>query len=58
MFSLILCITFYHVNAQTVITDLSGEWKFALDPTNSGEREEWFGKTLPNTIKLPGSTKH
>jgi len=56
MFSLILCITFYHVNAQTVITDLSGEWEFALDPTNSGEREEWFGKTLPNTIKLPGST--
>ena len=36
--------------------DLSGDWNFSLDPENIGEQEQWFSKTLPLTIKLPGST--
>ncbi|MEG1634485.1 MAG: beta-galactosidase, partial [Rikenellaceae bacterium] len=35
--------------------DLSGTWKFALDPDNVGMKEEWFKKELTDTISLPGS---
>jgi len=35
--------------------DLSGEWRFQLDPKNAGLTEEWFNRTLPESIELPGS---
>ena len=35
---------------------LAGQWKFDLDPKNAGINEGWFGKSLPETVKLPGST--
>lgn len=35
--------------------DLSGEWRFRLDPDNNGINEGWFQETLPETVHLPGS---
>lgn len=34
---------------------LAGEWKFALDPQDTGLAEEWQHQTLPETLRLPGS---
>ena len=33
---------------------LAGFWQFQLDPTDSGVRQDWFNRRLPNSIKLPG----
>lgn len=33
---------------------LAGEWRFALDRTDVGVKEQWFAKDLPDKIKLPG----
>lgn len=35
--------------------DLSGDWRFAIDKDDKGIDEKWFNKSLPETIKLPGS---
>ena len=35
-------------------TDLSGEWRFALDPDNQGVTANWFNQSLPHKISLPG----
>ena len=37
------------------VVDLDGEWEFATDPGNAGEREQWFlpGTALP-AMPLPG----
>lgn len=35
--------------------DLSGEWKFAIDAQDKGIVEQWFSKSLPEIIRLPGS---
>jgi len=37
------------------IIDLSGDWLFALDPDDKGVAEQWYNKTLKDSIKLPGS---
>ena len=34
----------YSTFAQTQTIDLSGNWQFALDSSNQGEKEEWFKK--------------
>ena len=34
--------------------DLSGAWRFLLDPGDAGTREKWFTQPLPDTIQLPG----
>jgi len=36
-------------------TDLSGTWKYALDPLDKGISESWFNQTLTDSLKLPGS---
>ena len=46
-----LCVT---AIGQTKI-DLSGEWRFALDPTDIGISEQWFKRNLTDKIHLPGS---
>jgi hypothetical protein len=33
---------------------LSGQWRFALDPNDLGQTENWPAKSLPNRIALPG----
>lgn len=36
------------------VIDLSGEWRFAMDRSNSGFDKNWFNQSLPDRIKLPG----
>jgi len=33
---------------------LAGEWRFALDRADTGAKENWFAKKLPDKIQLPG----
>ena len=35
--------------------DLSGEWKFAVDPGDKGISEKWFYQSLTDKVVLPGS---
>jgi hypothetical protein len=35
--------------------DLSGNWRFQIDPQGSGVYEQWFNRTLEQQIQLPGS---
>jgi hypothetical protein len=37
------------------LLSLAGQWRFALDRTDTGIREGWFDRSLPDTIQLPGS---
>ena len=37
-----------------IYSDLGGMWRFALDRGDSGVREQWFNRFLPDQIKLPG----
>ena len=36
--------------------DLSGIWKFQLDPENVGMQENWFNKSFNDSVQLPGTT--
>ena len=51
---LIFTISSCTQNEQSTI-DLSGEWKFQMDPNDKGEQEEWFNQNLSESINLPGS---
>ncbi len=35
--------------------DLSGTWKFSVDPGDKGIFEKWFNTSLPEKVMLPGS---
>lgn len=35
--------------------DLSGTWKFAIDPSDKGITEKWYENNLTDTLSLPGS---
>ena len=35
--------------------DLSGDWKFLMDPEDQGITEKWFKNVLPEEVQLPGS---
>ena len=35
--------------------DLSGTWRFAMDPADKGIAEGWFSRILKDTLTLPGS---
>lgn len=39
-------------SAETL--DLSGTWRFALDVKDSGVQEQWFNRSLSDSIRLPG----
>jgi len=64
LFGMILCCMPAACFAQSVEADnaagrtisLAGEWQFRLDPQDQGVAEKWFESTLPQKIKLPGST--
>lgn len=40
--------------AQDII-DLSGQWEFQIDRTDTGISEQWWNNTLDDNIQLPGS---
>jgi hypothetical protein len=48
----IVTVTATFANAQL---SLAGEWRFALDRSDVGVKEEWFNKDLSNQIRLPGA---
>jgi beta-galactosidase len=39
--------------AQSV--SLAGQWRFALDRSDAGVKEEWFNRSLADRIQLPGA---
>ncbi len=41
--------------AQQQKIDLSGTWKFAMDPSDKGISEGWSNRNLTDTLTLPGS---
>jgi hypothetical protein len=55
---LLIVTTGCHQSIQdfTEIKDLSGTWKFQLDPDNVGMSDKWFSKELNDSIQLPGTT--
>ncbi len=43
-------------NAAPDILDLSGVWRFRLDPGSVGQTQKWYVRQFDGKIKLPGST--
>jgi hypothetical protein len=41
--------------AQSDRISLAGQWRFQLDRGNAGLPEQWFERSLPDKIRLPGS---
>ncbi|HNQ90632.1 MAG TPA: discoidin domain-containing protein [Verrucomicrobiota bacterium] len=55
---LILLLTSGSTNATTASDQpmsLAGSWRFQLDRQDRGAAERWFDRSLPDTIRLPGS---
>ena len=52
----ILFSSFSDAKVKPLLIDLSGEWRFSLDPGNNGISELWATKTLSDFVKLPGTT--
>ena len=42
-----------HESATRATRDLSGLWRFQLDPTDRGETDRWFAKGLPAPRQIP-----
>jgi hypothetical protein len=53
---LLLLVTSCTGIADRAYIPLEGEWRFALDPLNVGEREKWFTSSLTDVVELPGTT--
>jgi hypothetical protein len=34
---------------------LNGSWKFALDTAKTGINEKWYSRSIPDSVKLPGT---
>jgi hypothetical protein len=51
---LIIFLTACNKNIEKRI-DLSGTWKFAVDPKDKGVSEKWFTQSLTDKVMLPGS---
>ena len=47
-----LCLSIL-VQAQTI--NLAGTWQFAIDRNDQGVNEQWYKRTLDDTIELPAS---
>jgi beta-galactosidase/beta-glucuronidase len=50
----ILVVTCTQLAGQQRI-NLSGSWKFAVDPSDKGISEKWFNTSLKDMVTLPGS---
>ena len=42
------------VGAQPTTIDLSGQWRFAMDPKDAGASGQWYNQSLADKISLPG----
>ena len=38
------------------VLPLEGEWRFALDGENKGVEDQWYSRSLDDTVTLPGTT--
>jgi hypothetical protein len=43
------------VGANVGTLDLTGRWRFALDRNDVGVAEQWYRRSLPDSIRLPGT---
>ncbi|HEC44718.1 MAG TPA: beta-galactosidase, partial [Bacteroides sp.] len=48
------CSQSYTDHTETI--DLSGTWKFQLDPENVGMKDEWYKDGFNDSVTLPGTT--
>ncbi|MBA7524136.1 hypothetical protein ES705_16273 [subsurface metagenome] len=48
------CSQSYTDHTETI--DLSGTWKFQLDPENVGMKDKWFNDDFNDSVTLPGTT--
>jgi hypothetical protein len=55
LFLLLLLALSAGLEATGQTIDLSGTWKFAMDPSDKGIPEKWYNKSLKETVILPGS---
>ncbi len=53
--SAVLLCSLSGLYADEATIDLAGTWAFRLDPRDSGLKDRWFARDLPERIKLPGS---
>ena len=54
--SMLLLITLFSCNTKIEKKiDLTGTWKFAVDPNDKGISEKWFSQPLADQVTLPGS---
>jgi hypothetical protein len=51
--SILVCFTLT-ARAENATIDLSGQWRFAMDPNDAGAAGQWFDHSLPDKINLPG----
>lgn len=51
-----LCSLWSQTSSVRKTIDLSGTWRFVLDPQNKGEQEKLWEVNLPETVTLPGTT--
>ena len=51
--AVLFCLVAKPIRASELLS-LAGEWRFALDRDDLGTNENWFKKSLPDKIQLPG----
>ena len=51
----IVFISILTVAGQNHSFSLSGKWNFRIDREDTGVKEQWFKKSLDDSINLPGS---
>jgi hypothetical protein len=54
MFVLTFCNKGSFVSIRDTLS-LNGSWQFALDTAKVGIKEKWYSRTLPDSVKLPGT---
>ncbi len=53
LWAILACLCSFTAFSASI--DLSGKWRFKLDPKNEGIEQEWFRNRLRDKIQLPGS---
>lgn len=55
VFMALLCVVYACQTNKNLGHSLAGDWSFALDSNDIGEKENWATKSLSERVKLPGS---
>lgn len=53
LWAILACLCSFTAFSASI--DLSGKWRFKLDPKNEGIEQKWFRNRLRDKIQLPGS---